>query len=267
MSIDDSSEKEFAIRKSYRGDGKKRYETVLAVNIFIFILTSNHIKKSTQLLFLLKSLFISTHETRALPTCKKSNKHFCYCIIARMFSASSFLANGAHHPFVSLSSSSTKKNNNNKPSSSFRCLSSSSSTTRKNAHQSHLLFARKSASSIRKVRVHAPPSRHKQRVKASIFVASALSRGVLSRGDCLECNKSPKNKLTKKTFCSFPNNQKQARGEHSQNRAIADDTPVVGLSSNNKDSTSSSSSEERERLVAEILENVDDGGARFRERE
>ena len=66
MSIDDSSEKEFAIRKSYRGDGKKRYETVLAVNIFIFILTSNHIKKSTQLLFLLKSLFISTHETRAL---------------------------------------------------------------------------------------------------------------------------------------------------------------------------------------------------------
>ena len=179
MSIDDSSEKEFAIRKSYRGDGKKRYETVLAVNIFIFILTSNHIKKSTQLLFLLKSLFISTHETRALPTCKKSNKHFCYCIIARMFSASSFLANGAHHPFVSLSSS-TKKKNNNKPSSSFRCLSSSSSTTRKNAHQSHLLFARKSTSSIRKVRVHAPPSRHKQRVKASIFVASALSRGVLS---------------------------------------------------------------------------------------
>ena len=109
MSIDDSSEKEFAIRKSYRGDGKKRYETVLAVNIFIFILTSNHIKKSTQLLFLLKSIFISTHETRALPTCKKSNKHFCYCIIARMFSASSFLANGAQHPFVSLSSSSTKK--------------------------------------------------------------------------------------------------------------------------------------------------------------
>ena len=154
MSFDDSSEKEFAIRKSYRGDGKKRYETVLAVNIFIFILTSNHIKKSTQLLFLLKSLFISTHETRALPTCKKSNKHFCYCIIARMFSASSFLANGAHHPFVSLSSSSTKKKkNNNKPSSSFRCLSSSSSTTRKNAHQSHLLFARKSASSIRKVRI------------------------------------------------------------------------------------------------------------------
>lgn len=151
MSIDDSSEKEFAIRKSYRGDGKKRYETVLAVNIFIFILTSNHIKKSTQLLFLLKSLFISTHETRALPTCKKSNKHFCYCIIARMFSASSFLANGAHHPFVSLSSSSTKKKKNNKPSSSFRCLSSS--TTRKNAHQSHLLFARKSASSIRKVRI------------------------------------------------------------------------------------------------------------------
>merc|ERR1712216_15117 len=96
---------------------------------------------------------ISTHETRALPTCKKSNKHFCYCIIARMFSASSFLPNGAHHPFVSLSSSSTKKkNNNNKPSSSFRCLSSSSSTTRKNAHQSHLLFARKSASSIRKAR-------------------------------------------------------------------------------------------------------------------
>ena len=154
MSIDDSSEKEFAIRKSYRGDGKKRYETVLAVNIFIFILTSNHIKKSTQLLFLLKSIFISTHETRALPTCKKSNKHFCYCIIARMFSASSFLANGAHHPFVSLSSSSTKKkNNNNKPSSSFRCLSSSSSTTRKNAHQSHLLFARKSASPFRKVRI------------------------------------------------------------------------------------------------------------------
>ena len=153
MSIDDSSEKEFAIRKSYRGDGKKRYETVLAVNIFIFILTSNHIKKSTQLLFLLKSLFISTHETRALPTCKKSNKHFCYCIIARMFSASSFLANGAHHPFVSLSSSSTKKKNNNKPSSSFRCLSSSSSTTRKNAHQSHLLFARKSASSSRMVRI------------------------------------------------------------------------------------------------------------------
>lgn len=57
-SIDDSSEKEFAIRKSYRGDGKKRYETVLAVNIFIFILTSNHIKKSTPL-FVLKSLFIS----------------------------------------------------------------------------------------------------------------------------------------------------------------------------------------------------------------
>lgn len=265
MSIDDSSEKEFAIRKSYRGDGKKRYETVLAVNIFIFILTSNHIKKSTQLLFLLKSLFISTHETRALPTCKKSNKHFCYCIIARMFSASSFLANGAHHPFVSLSSSSTKKKNNNKPSSSFRCLSSSSSTTRKNAHQSHLLFARKSASSIRKVRVHAPPSRHKQRVQASFSSRAARSRKAFSRGEI--CNKSPKNKLTKKTFCSFPNNQKQARGEHSQIRAIADDTPVLGLSSNNKDSTSSSSSEERERLVAEILENVDDGGARFRERE
>lgn len=180
MSIDDSSEKEFAIRKSYRGDGKKRYETVLAVNIFIFILTSNHIKKSTQLLFLLKSLFISTHETRALPTCKKSNKHFCYCIIARMFSASSFLANGAHHPFVSLSSSSTKKKNNNKPSSSFRCLSSSSSTTRKNAHQSHLLFARKSASSIRKVRVHAPPSRHKQRVQASFSSRAARSRAAFS---------------------------------------------------------------------------------------
>lgn len=175
MSIDDSSEKEFAIRKSYRGDGKKRYETVLAVNIFIFILTSNHIKKSTQLLFLLKSLFISTHETRALPTCKKSNKHFCYCIIARMFSASSFLANGAHHPFVSLSSSSTKKKNNNKP--------SSSSTTRKNAHQSHLLFARKSASSIRKVRVHAPPSRHKQRVQASFSSRAARSRKAFSRGE------------------------------------------------------------------------------------
>lgn len=265
MSIDDSSEKEFAIRKSYRGDGKKRYETVLAVNIFIFILTSNHIKKSTQLLFLLKSLFISTHETRALPTCKKSNKHFCYCIIARMFSASSFLANGAQHPFVSLSSSSTKKKNNNKPSSSFRCLSSSSSTTRKNAHQSHLLFARKSASSIRKVRVHAPPSLHKQRVQASFSSRAARSRKAFSRGEILQ--QSPKNKLTKKTFCSFPNNQKQARGEHSQNRAIADDTPVLGLSSNYKDSTSSSSSEERERLVAEILENVDDGGARFRERE
>ena len=184
MSIDDSSEKEFAIRKSYRGDGKKRYETVLAVNIFIFILTSNHIKKSTHLLFLLKSLFISTHETRALPTCKKSNKHFCYCIIARMFSASSFLANGAHHQFVSLSSSSTKKkNNNNKPSSSFGCLSSSSSTTRKNAHQSHLLFARKSASSIRKVRVHAPPSRHKQRVQASFSSRAARSRKAFSRGE------------------------------------------------------------------------------------
>jgi acyl-CoA hydrolase len=108
-----------------------------------------------------------------------------------------------------------------------------------------------------------------QTTRTSFFfvASSALSQGVLSRGDCLECNKSPKNKLTKKTFCSFPNNQKQARGEHSQNRAIADDTPVLGLSSNNKDSTSSSSSEERERLVAEILENVDDGGARFRERE
>lgn len=199
MSIDDSSEKEFAIRKSYRGDGKKRYETVLAVNIFIFILTSNHIKKSTQLLFLLKSLFISTHETRALPTCKKSNKHFCYCIIARMFSASSFLANGAHHPFVSLSSSSTKKKNNNKPSSSFRCLSSSSSTTRKNAHQSHLLFARKSASSIRKVRLCTTIAAQTTRASFFFVASSALSRGVLSsRGDCLECNKSPKNKLTKK---------------------------------------------------------------------
>lgn len=264
MSIDDSSEKEFAIRKSYRGDGKKRYETVLAVNIFIFILTSNHIKKSTQLLFLLKSIFISTHETRALPTCKKSNKHFCYCIIARMFSASSFLANGAQHPFVSLSSSSTKKKNNNKPSSSFRCLSSSSSTTRKNAHQSHLLFARKSASPFRKVRIM-HQHRGTNNAYKLLFLSRARSRKAFSRGEI--CNKSPKNKLTKKTFCSFPNNQKQARGEHSQNRAIADDTPVLGLSSNNKDSTSSSSSEERERLVAEILENVDDGGARFRERE
>jgi hypothetical protein len=96
-------------------------------------------------------------------------------------------------------------------------------------------------------------------------LSRARSRKAFSRGEI--CNKSPKNKLTKKTFCSFPNNQKQARGEHSQNRAIADDTPVLGLSSNNKDSTFSSSSEERERLVAEILENVDDGGARFRERE
>ena len=65
MSIDDSSEKEFAIRKSYRGDGKKRYETVLAVNIFIFILTSNHIKKSTQLLFFAqKSLHFHARDTR-----------------------------------------------------------------------------------------------------------------------------------------------------------------------------------------------------------
>ena len=98
-----------------------------------------------------------------------------------MFSASSFLANGAHHPFVSLSSSSTKKKKNNKPSSSFRCLSSS--TTRKNAHQSHLLFARKSASSIRKVRVHAPPSRHKQRVQASFSSRAARSRKAFSRGE------------------------------------------------------------------------------------
>tara|TARA_B100001769_G_scaffold218945_1_gene178846 strand:+ start:848 stop:1210 length:363 start_codon:yes stop_codon:yes gene_type:complete len=30
---------------------------------------------------------------------------------------------------------------------------------------------------------YAPTSRHKQRVQASIFVASALSQGVLSRGD------------------------------------------------------------------------------------
>lgn len=182
MSIDDSSEKEFAIRKSYRGDGKKRYETVLAVNIFIFILTSNHIKKSTQLLFLLKSLFISTHETRALPTCKKSNKHFCYCIIARMFSASSFLANGAHHPFVSLSSSSTKKKNNNKPSSSFRCLSSSSSTTRKNAHQSHLLFARKSASPFRKVRIM-HQHRGTNNAYKLLFLSRARSRKAFSRGE------------------------------------------------------------------------------------
>ena len=145
MSIDDSSEKEFAIRKSYRGDGKKRYETVLAVNIFIFILIK-YIK--SQLNFFAQKSLHSTQDTRI--ACKKSSKHFCYCIIARMFSASSFLANGAHHPFVSLSSSSTKKKKN-KPSSSFRCLSSS--TTRKNAHQSHLLFARKSASSIRKVRI------------------------------------------------------------------------------------------------------------------
>lgn len=182
MSIDDSSEKEFAIRKSYRGDGKKRYETVLAVNIFIFILTSNHIKKSTQLLFLLKSLFISTHETRALPTCKKSNKHFCYCIIARMFSASSFLANGAQHPFVSLSSSSTKKKNNNKPSSSFRCLSSSSSTTRKNAHQSHLLFARKSASPFRKVRIM-HQHRGTNNAYKLLFLSRARSRAAFSRGE------------------------------------------------------------------------------------
>ena len=182
MSIDDSSEKEFAIRKSYRGDGKKRYETVLAVNIFIFILTSNHIKKSTQLLFLLKSLFISTHETRALPTCKKSNKHFCYCIIARMFSASSFLANGAHHPFVSLSSSSTKKKNNNKPSSSFRCLSSSSSTTRKNAHQSHLLFARKNASPFRKVRIM-HQHRGTNNAYKLLFLSRARSRKAFSRGE------------------------------------------------------------------------------------
>ena len=264
MSIDDSSEKEFAIRKSYRGDGKKRYETVLAVNIFIFILTSNHIKKSTQLLFLLKSLFISTHETRALPTCKKSNKHFCYCIIARMFSASSFLANGAHHPFVSLSSSSTKKKKNNKPSSSFRCLSSS--TTRKNAHQSHLLFARKSASSIRKVRIM-QQHRGTNNAYKLLFRREQRSRGVLPLGGLPRVQQSPKINSQKKTFCSSPNNQKQARGEHSQNGAIADDTPVVGLSSNNKDSTSSSSSEERERLGAEILENVDDGGARFRELE
>ena len=182
MSIDDSSEKEFAIRKSYRGDGKKRYETVLAVNIFIFILTSNHIKKSTHLLFLLKSLFISTHETRALPTCKKSNKQFCYCIIARMFSASSFLANGAQHPFVSLSSSSTKKKNNNKPSSSFRCLSSSSSTTRKNAHQSHLLFARKSASPFRKVRIM-HQHRGTNNAYKLLFLSRARSRKAFSRGE------------------------------------------------------------------------------------
>lgn len=200
MSIDDSSEKEFAIRKSYRGDGKKRYETVLAVNIFIFILTSNHIKKSTQLLFLLKSIFISTHETRALPTCKKSNKHFCYCIIARMFSASSFLANGAQHPFVSLSSSSTKKKNNNKPSSSFRCLSSSSSTTRKNAHQSHLLFARKSASPFRKVRIM-HQHRGTNNAYKLLFLSRARSRKAFSRGEI--CNKSPKNKLTKKRFVPF----------------------------------------------------------------
>lgn len=93
-----------------------------------------------------------------------------------MLSASSFLANGAHHPFVSLSSSTKKKKN--KPSSSFRSLSSSSSTKRKNA-PSHLLFARKSASSFRKVRVNEPPSRHK-RTSSFFFVASALSRGVLS---------------------------------------------------------------------------------------
>jgi len=105
--------------------------------------------------------------------------------------------------------------------------------------------------------------------KSFFFVASALSRGVLSSRGQIASSATNHLKINsqKKRFCSSPNNQKQARDEHSQNRAIADDTPVVGFSSNGKDSTSSSSSEERERLVAEILENVDDGGARFRERE
>ena len=51
----------------------------------------------------------------------------------------------------------------------------------------------------------------------------------------------------------------QARREHSQNRAIADDT--VGFTSgNNETSSASSSAETHNRLVTEILENVDDGG-------
>ena len=264
MSIDDSSEKEFAIRKSYRGDGKKRYETVLAVNIFIFILTSNHIKKSTQLLFLLKSLFISTHETRALPTCKKSNKHFCYCIL---------LACSLRHP--------------------------SSPTARSiRSYLSRRRQRRRRTTTNRRRRFVVCRRRHRRRAKTltnrtfssqgkvhRLFARYVLCTNIAAQTTrtsfyfCREralarrslagrfCNNHLKINSQKKTFCSFPNNQKQARGEHSQNRAIADDTPVLGLSSNNKDSTSSSSSEERERLVAEILENVDDGGARFRERE
>jgi len=54
----------------------------------------------------------------------------------------------------------------------------------------------------------------------------------------------------------------QARREHSQNRAIADDTVgfTSGNSSNNEISGASSSAETQSRLVTEILENVDDGG-------
>lgn len=54
----------------------------------------------------------------------------------------------------------------------------------------------------------------------------------------------------------------QARREHSQNRAIADDTVgfTSGNNSNSETNSDSSSTETQNRLVTEILENVDDGG-------
>ena len=68
--------------------------------------------------------------------------------------------------------------------------------------------------------------------------------------------KIPKNKLL---YLSLT---EQARREHSQNRAIADDTVgfTSGNSSNSKSSSASSSTETQNRLVTEILENVDDEG-------
>ena len=217
---------------------------------------------------MLKRLFISTHETRALPTRKKSNKHFCYCIL---------LACSLRHPssptariirsYLSRRRQRRRTTTTNRRRRFVVCR-------RRHRRRAKTLTNRTFSS---QGKVHHLFGRYvlctniaAQATRTSFYFCReqrALARRSLAGRFCLECNKSPKNKLTKKTFCSSPNNQKQARGEHSQNRAIADDTPVVGLSSNSKDSTSSSSSEERERLVAEILENVDDGGARFRERE
>jgi len=72
--------------------------------------------------------------------------------------------------------------------------------------------------------------------------------------------KSPKNKLLSLSLSLSLT--EQARREHSQNRVIADDTVgfTSGNSSNSETSSAPSSTETQNRLVTEILENVDDGG-------
>ena len=77
------------------------------------------------------------------------------------------------------------------------------------------------------------------------------SRGVVHHHFFVSPTTSPKNKTLQRGGVQKPRGEKQ-RGEHSRNRALADDVTEL----------SKWSADEQKKAVAEILENVDDGGAR-----